>query len=68
MVPSSKVWRMYLKELLENHSVSSNPMSKKSVSIENISFRDKRLGWKKFSCVFMLSISDENGEMKKISL
>lgn len=67
-VPSPKVWRMYLKELLENHSVSSNPMSKKSVSIENISFRDKRLGWKKFSCVFMLSISDENGEKKTISL
>lgn len=69
-VPSPKVWRMYLKEFVMNQSiksVSSDSASEKRISIASISFRDKRLGWKKFSCAFTFSISDNNGEKKLVS-
>ena len=45
--PSPGVWRRYLKELMRGNTVSQSPnyMS----PIEDIKFRDKRLGWGKYS-------------------
>lgn len=45
--PSPGVWRRYLKELMRGNTVSQSPnyMS----PIEDIKFRDKRLGWEKYS-------------------
>lgn len=59
-VPSPKVWERYLRELVarkcEKNSVlfSSNKLSisEENAFIKGISFRDKKLGWKKFSFVF----------------
>ena len=59
-VPSPKVWERYLRELVarkcEKNTVlfSSNKLSisEENAFIKGISFRDKKLGWKKFSFVF----------------
>lgn len=59
-VPSPKVWERYLRELVarncEKNSVlfSSNKLSisEENAFIKGISFRDKKLGWKKYSFVF----------------
>ena len=68
-VPSPGVWREYLKEETERqcggkNSVLSPPKDKLGdVRIENISFRNKRLGWKKYS--FALTLSTTNGSGAK---
>lgn len=68
-VPSPKVWKKYLNEeialLREKNSVLSHPISKNDVFVEDISFRNKRLGWKKFS--FALTLSTTDGSGKKYS-
>lgn len=56
-VPSPKIWQIYLNETIKR-------TSKKKVCIENISFRDKRLGWKKFCVTLSLSTKDINGIKK----
>ncbi|OUO01452.1 Coenzyme F420 hydrogenase/dehydrogenase, beta subunit C-terminal domain [Bacteroides clarus] len=69
-VPSPKVWRMYLNEVIMNQSVKSvsfGSESKKNISVVSITFRNKCLGWKNFSCVFTFSVSDDKGEKKIIS-
>lgn len=68
-VPSPMVWRRYLKEEVarqcdRKNSVLPHPISEKDVRVEDISFRNKRLGWKKFS--FALTLSTTNGSGKKI--
>ncbi|HIZ04998.1 MAG TPA: Coenzyme F420 hydrogenase/dehydrogenase, beta subunit C-terminal domain [Candidatus Phocaeicola gallistercoris] len=67
-VPSPMVWRRYLKEEVarqcEKNSVLNYPISEKDVRVEDISFRNKRLGWKKYS--FALTLSTTNGSGKKI--
>lgn len=60
-VPSPGVWRMYLKETITREC-------KEKAIIENISFRDKHLGWKKFSFALSLSIPDIAREKKQILL
>lgn len=58
-VPSPLVWSKYLKERLaslgEKNSVlfssKFKDVSKRTISLEDISFRNKNLGWKKFSFV-----------------
>lgn len=67
-VPSPGVWREYLKEETarqcgEKNSVLQRPIHERNVLIEGISFRDKRLGWKKFS--FALALSTTNGSGAK---
>lgn len=59
-VPSPKVWRMYLHEIIARQS-------RKNVIIEAISFRDKCLGWKNFSFTLTLSKAKESG-LKEIIL
>ena len=66
-VPSPKVWRMYLKEETARqcgagkNSVLSHPISPLNVRITDIQFRNKRLGWKKYSFALTLSVSETNG-------
>ena len=67
-VPSPGVWREYLKEetarqCSEKNSVLQRPIHERNAFIEGISFRDKRLGWKKFS--FALALSTTNGSGAK---
>lgn len=69
-VPSPGVWHEYLKEEIASlrngkNTVFSRPVHEKDVFVERISFRDKTLGWKKYS--FALTFSMVNGSGKKIS-
>lgn len=69
-VPSPGVWRKYLKEEIARQRDRKNiflprPIHEKDVLIEGISFRDKTLGWKKYS--FALTLSTTNGSGKKLS-
>lgn len=74
-VPSPKVWRMYLKETIarqcEKNTVSSDPkslFSGRDARVEGITFRDKRLGWKKYSFALTLSTTNGSGEKNTVSL
>ena len=73
-VPSPGVWREYLKEETARqcggkNSVLPHPKDKSGdVRIENISFRDKRLGWKKFSFALTLSVPDGHGAKNSVLL
>lgn len=73
-VPSPGVWREYLKEETARqcggkNSVLSHPKDNLGdVRIENISFRDKRLGWKKYSFVLTLSVPDGHGAKNTVLL
>lgn len=68
-VPSPGVWREYLKEEIARqrgkNTVLPRPIPEKDVLVEGISFRDKTLGWKKFS--FALALSTTNGSGEKFS-
>lgn len=73
-VPSPGVWREYLKEETARqcggkNTVLSHPIVKEGdVLIENISFRDKRLGWKKYSFALTLSVPIGHGEKNTVLL
>lgn len=63
-VPSPGIWEKYLNNFFVAHlcnknSVLSYSISERNALIKDISFRDKRLGWKKFS--FALTFSTPNG-------
>lgn len=63
-VPSPGIWQEYLKEEIvrqcgEKKTVLYRRIHEKNALIEGISFRDKRLGWKKYS--FALAFSTTNG-------
>ncbi len=68
-VPSTKVWQLYLKELLseweDDHKNRRNDLSQESSKIEitDISFRDKTQGWQNYRFV----IKGEQCDGKKIS-
>lgn len=71
-VPSPGVWREYLKEET-NRQYSKNKSTLyqsdkiiKTIYINNISFRNKRLGWKNYSLTFTLSIPNKHGYQKTI--
>lgn len=72
--PSPGVWRRYLDELLNKHSDRRSVAGKNTVlnslksmsSIEDIAFRDKRLGWKKFSFVLTLAEASAEGEKNSV--
>lgn len=81
-VPSPKVWRMYLEDEIRNarkggNSVSLHPnthfserdtLSNADYKIESISFRDKRLGWKKYSFALTLAEASADGKKNTVSL
>ncbi|MGN8725065.1 Coenzyme F420 hydrogenase/dehydrogenase, beta subunit C-terminal domain [Segatella copri] len=70
-VPSPKVWRQYLRETLstgEKNSVSffcSPRISKRNVLVKDIQFRNKSLGWKKFSFVLHYNLAEPTGDSEK---
>ena len=66
-VPCPGVWREYLKEEIarqrdRKNTVLPRPIHEKDVLVEGISFRDKTLGWKKFSFALALSTTSGSGE------
>lgn len=73
-VPSPGVWREYLKEETARqcggkNSVLSHPIiNSRDALIESISFRDKRLGWKKCSFALTLSVPDGHGAKNAVLL
>ena len=80
-VPSPKVWRMYLDAIVKNarkgeNTVSLHPnlnISKGDATshhqmISGISFRDKRLGWKKFSFALTLAEAKADGKQNSVLL
>ena len=73
-VPSPGVWREYLKEETARqcggkNSVLSHPnIKEREARIESISFRDKRLGWKKYSFALTLSVPNGHGAKNTVLL
>ena len=80
-VPSPKIWQSYLNEITQNvrkgeKSVSSHLIHFLSgidagvcdYEINSISFRDKRLGWKKYSFSLTLAKSMADGKYNTVSL
>lgn len=80
-VPSPRVWRMYLDELKRNaregENTVSSPLARcdperdpsgEKTRITSISFRDKRLGWKKFSFSLSLAKATADGKQNSVSL
>lgn len=82
-VPSPAVWIQYLEEIKRSarkgdNSVSLSPISQvperdtlsnvDDVTIESISFRDKRLGWKKYSFALTLAEAMPDGKQNTVSL
>lgn len=71
-VPSPKVWRMYLDELLTRQGNGKNTVlshsAKKEKRINSIEFRSKSTGWKKFSFAIALSEAIADGEENSVLL
>lgn len=82
-VPSPSVWQHYLEEIKQNALKGENTVSpplkpivsgcdtligENSVVIESISFRDKRLGWKKHSFALTLAKATADGKPNTVSL
>ena len=61
-VPSPKVWQKYLKEVIARQSDGGD-----NVHIVDISFRNKKLGWKKFSFSLVFFRDDADGKKNKLS-
>jgi coenzyme F420-reducing hydrogenase beta subunit len=64
-VPSPLVWRMYLKELVTSIATKNSVFTAykpENIKIEDIQFRDKEKGWKKYS--FLLKLSATQGAEK----
>lgn len=79
-VPSPKVWRMYLDEIkqdaymngesaMNSHQkqVSEKGVFSENIKITNISFRDKRLGWRKYCFSLKLIKVSNDGKQNTIS-
>ena len=69
-VPSPGIWRQALQEEIAHqcnrkNTASPRLISKRDVIVDNISFRDKELGWKKSS--FSLALSTTDGSEEKFS-
>ena len=82
-VPSPKVWRLYLEEVMKNarkgensvllptihHFSESDPLCNlNNAQIKGISFRDKRTGWRKFSFALTLAEDAAEGKQNSVSL
>ncbi len=66
-VPSPGIWRQYLKEETarmcgQKNTVLPHSIPERDVHVEGISFRNKDLGWKKFSFALILSTTNGSGE------
>lgn len=70
-VPSQKIFHLFLNEELSRYKFGKNlkrirdnfyTCPKSDIKIKNIKFREKSLGWKKFSFSLTLSQKDKNNE------
>lgn len=59
-VPSPKVWRLYLKAIIKDSSLSLD-----NSVIEHITFRDKSSGWKNYSVSYFFSKVIKEGYSKR---
>lgn len=71
-VPSPGVWHEYLRNEVickhgEENTTNSQENIEEDIRIENISFRDKKLGWKRYCFTYTLSVPDGQGQRCKIS-
>lgn len=72
-VPSPKVWRKYLEEIIKNAykgTAGKNIVSqslKVMPEITGINFRDKRAGWKKYSFTVTLAEVTDEGKQNLVS-
>lgn len=65
-VPSPGIWEKYLNNffvarMCDKNSVLPHFISEKDTLIKGISFRDKRLGWEKYSFALTLSTTNDRG-------
>lgn len=70
-VPSPKIWRMYLNEIIARKSKKNSVLSHHSngkVKIQSIDFRSKSSGWKKFSFALTLSEAVADGKQNTVLL
>ncbi len=71
-VPSPLVWQNYIGQINTRkggkNSVLSHSNRLKDAAIAGISFRDKRLGWKKYSFALTLSEAKADGEKNTVLL
>jgi len=82
-VPSPAVWKKYLEEIKQNARKGKNTVSLHhnlsvserdtleedgGIEIESISFRDKKLGWQKFSFTLTLAEATADGKKNSVSL
>jgi len=69
-VPSPKVWKMYLEEETtrqgEKDTICQHPNLKNDVLIKEISFRNKSLGWKKFSFAITFAKATSDGKKELV--
>lgn len=65
-VPSPKIWREYLKN--KTDSIASRFSGQKEIDVENVFFRDKCLGWKKYKFTLNISIINKGGLENKIKI
>lgn len=70
--PSPGVWEKWLTETVarqcDKNTVSPRPNCQRDSLIEAISFRNKRLGWKKYSFALALSVPDGHGKKIQFTL
>lgn len=71
-VPSPKVWRKYLSGILARQGNGKNTVlshsKNQNQTIENIEFRSKSTGWKKYSFALTLSKAEATGEKNTVLL
>ncbi len=70
-VPSPKVWRMYLNEIIARKSKKNSVLSHHSngkVKIQSIDFRSKSSGWKRYSFALTLSEAVADGKQNTVLL
>lgn len=65
-VPSPKIWREYLKN--KTDSIASRFSGQKKIDVENVFFRDKCWGWKKYKFTLNISIINKDGLENKIKI
>lgn len=62
-VPSPAIWDKYLNEKKEALAIENNVDSPDKIEITRISFREKKLGWRKFSLSISYKIQGEEGSV-----
>lgn len=71
-VPSPKVWQIYLQETIARQGVvgknTVSSFSKVTPVITGVNFREKSVGWKKYSFALTLSKASADGEKNSVSL